>query len=170
MHIVDSSRMRHRRTFIAAIGTIGTIVVAGCSTDRVERSPEDAVEQYFEAAAEGDTEKATAVVHPESGLYPVSERDLSGRSEHTLTNTERMSTDELVSHINTYVSPYSDSEYLNISKEEVNEVIEEIKSGTSIDETTFIMVTYRSDGMTEDVPFTMGKDGYDWKIISTRYL
>ena len=58
-----------RRTLM--IGGAGALVVAGGGWYFFLRGddPESAVETYFDAIADGDAERAEAIIHPDSGLY-----------------------------------------------------------------------------------------------------
>jgi len=63
--------MDRRAFLLAATGTAATLGVAGClgapgSEPPPENTPEQAVEQYFTALAEGDRETREAVLHPEN--------------------------------------------------------------------------------------------------------
>lgn len=141
--------MTNRRTFIASIGAVGTVAIAGCSSI-IGGGPEGAVEQYFEAAKEGDVEKANEVVYTEE--YSLGEEDLESTIE--LVNTEELSSAEL-----------AEKETFNTeSEEELESIKEELKSETGADEVAWVLVEYKQSGETEEQPLPVIKVDGDWKI------
>ena len=86
--------MVDRRQFIMGVATVSTVPLAGCGDDE-GRTAEDAVEQYYTAANDGDVESANEVIHPEAGLYPVEEAHLED-IDATLIEANQLSTREWV--------------------------------------------------------------------------
>lgn len=143
--------MTTRRKFIASVGTIGTVAIAGCSGASLTGGPEEAVEQYVAASKEGNVEKAREVVY--TGGRSFRESDLSFSGE--LVSTSEISSAEL-----------AESGMLGAeSEEEVVRIKNDIKSETGADEVAFVMVEINRDDRTSESPVPVIKIEGDWMVV-----
>jgi len=155
--------MPNRRTFIAGIGTTGTIAIAGCSsTPLIGDNPEDAVEQFYTALQDGDVESANEVFHPESPQYPLSEDDIDNGEEFSITDTEQISTREFLEWQSEQFGGPDDITDEDIAEFEGN--IESELDEEGIEGYAIVMISFEADGEEEEAPiFTVQDDG-NWYV------
>lgn len=146
--------MKNRRTFLAGIGTVGTVSIAGCSSSIPiigGGGPEEAVKQYVAAQKDGNVEKANEVVY--TGGRRLREDDL--QSEGELLSTREMSSAEL-----------AEEGIFGIESEEgVREIKNDIKSETDADEVAFVMVEVERNGETNKGTLPVIKIDGDWMVV-----
>jgi len=143
--------MVNRRQFIAGVVTVGTVSVAGCTS--ILGGPEDAVEQYFDAAQEGDVEAMNEVLHPEASSYPHDEDDVIDE-EMTLVDVEEVSPEELVEQV----------EWAE-DQEAVEGELEGIEEEFGADDVAIVWVTFEEDGEEQEFPVFAAEDDGDWKVV-----
>ena len=87
--------MASRRQFSLGVVTAGTIVIAGCSaiSSGGPSGPEDAVETFF--TADGDADTQNEILHPEAGAYPLEENEFGGIPDEIIIEINQVSTREV---------------------------------------------------------------------------
>jgi len=155
--------MANRRTFLASIGTAGTIAVAGCSSiPLIGDGPEDVVEQFYTAVQNGDVESANEVFHPESPQYPLSEDDVDNDEAFSLIDTEQISPREFLEWQSEQFGGSDD-----ITDEDVEEFEEDLESELGedgIEDYAIVLMSFEADGEEEEAPiFTVQDDG-EWYV------
>ena len=158
--------MRNRREFMASIGTVGTVAIAGCSdanlsaTNSAGRGPVETVEEYYAAIENGNIEKANELRHPNSDVYPLDKNYINNTTQGTLIDANDLSTSELV------------ETGLFLDEEQVRKNKQEIKSSADSNKVAIVWVTSEVTGEDLDRPRTIEKpvnvvlsDG-SWKIYA----
>jgi len=149
--------MQNRRTLLAAIGTVGTVAVAGC-TGLLGDGAEDAVEQYFEAAAAGDTESQQEVVHDDALFVPIIEEE--DEFNVSITTIERRTDREFL-----------EEEDDDVSEEDIEELeseIDEFREEYDADDHALVYyeIEYEEEGEAEDGYVLLVEVDGDWLLIS----
>jgi len=158
--------MQNRRTFLAGIGAASTVAVAGC-TGILGDGAEDAVEQYFEAATNGDVEAQEEVVHDEALFVPIVEEE--DEFDADITTIERQTDREFLEEEEDDVS----DEDIEELESEMDEILEELDA----DEHAFVYYSIEEDdgqeddgqeddGQEEEGHVLVVADGEDWLLAS----
>lgn len=157
--------MTNRRKFIATVGAVGTVAIAGCnSVPFAGGGPEEAVKQYLSGIQEGDVEKVNEALYPDARGYPIEQGELDRYGSIDSTEVQgEISVEEMIDLINTQRNTRRDP-----SVEEVRRDIEaDTLNEMGADDYAIVHVTVTQEGETQDVPFyALQKDG-NWYAYPT---
>lgn len=148
-----------RRTYLGGVGATITIGLAGC-TDVLNGDdsddPEAVVEQFFDAAADGDQEAAEALFHEEAFVPPVDEAE----EDITLESTTEQSLRDVLELVQPTLGEEELDEQVEEAREELNNDVEEIGA----DDWTIVVAEVTFEGETEEVPYILVEDDGEWLI------
>ena len=154
----------NRRTALVCVSAL-VLPSAGClgsGEDPAAASPTDAVREYFEAAADGDRDRANQYVHPD-GAFHVSEDDpLLMVSNLTITEAEPVDIDTAVR------SMYEDPEEVAIDDavERETAAVEEIQDRYGFEDHEYVRHDATSDGRSFNSVYLLFADDDGWVIWS----
>lgn len=158
-----SSRMQRRRVLLGT-GTLLASTIAGCVTAPGadgSGSPTDAVEQYFEALADGDRTRANRFAHPEGDYYIDDDHPFLEAREITIENTETVDVETGVRHM------FEDPESVSISEliEDEKAALEAHKSEYGFDGYAYVRHDAEAAGLSFNSIYVLFEDDR-WLIWS----
>lgn len=148
-----------RREFIAVAGATAVASFAGCLSSGDPESPEDAVEEYYEAIMQDDQDEIADLLHPESPLLSEGEGNETDTPDLSIESIESVETrnDDID-------SDYLDSEGVSparISMEDFQALLED-------EDAALVDITYMDSNQNEQTDLLLAaEDGIDWHVLDT---